>query len=136
MFSKGKQLKVGYRPDIDGIRAIAVLAVIFYHFNITGFSGGFVGVDIFFVISGYLITSGIVKGVDNNRFSFGDFYIRRTRRLIPALLFVITITYVGSFFILAPKDFSSLSGSVVYALSGISNIFSGCSLTILITSQL
>lgn len=123
MFSKGKQLKVGYRPDIDGIRAIAVLAVIFYHFNITGFSGGFVGVDIFFVISGYLITNGIVKGVDNTRFSFGDFYIRRTRRLIPALLFVITITYAGSFFILSPKDFASLSGSVVYALSGISNIF-------------
>lgn len=123
MFLKGKQIKVGYRPDIDGIRAIAVLAVIFYHFNIVGFSGGFVGVDVFFVISGYLITNGIVKGVDNNRFSFSDFYSRRTRRLIPALLFVIAITYMGSFFVLSPKDFASLSGSVVYALVGISNIF-------------
>jgi peptidoglycan/LPS O-acetylase OafA/YrhL len=97
--------------------------VIFYHFGIPGFSGGFTGVDIFFVISGYLITNGIVRGVDTGKFTFGDFYVRRTRRLIPALLFTISATYIGSLFILSPKDLTSLSGSTVYALTGISNIY-------------
>jgi peptidoglycan/LPS O-acetylase OafA/YrhL len=96
--------------------------VIFYHFGIPGFSGGFTG-DIFFVISGYLITNGIVRGVDTGKFTFGDFYVRRTRRLIPALLFTISATYIGSLFILSPKDLTSLSGSTVYALTGISNIY-------------
>lgn len=123
VFFERKQVKAGYRPDIDGIRAIAVLSVIFYHFGIPGFSGGFTGVDIFFVISGYLITNGIVRGVDTGKFTFGDFYIRRTRRLIPALLFTISATYIASLFILSPKDLASLSGSTVYALTGISNIY-------------
>lgn len=113
----------GYRPDIDGIRAVAVIAVILYHFNIPGFSGGFVGVDVFFVISGYLISKGIVSEVDKGNFGFGDFYARRTRRLIPALLSVIGITYFASYFIQTPNDFAQLSGSVVYALSGVSNIY-------------
>lgn len=123
MVLKRKQPNAGYRPDIDGIRAIAVLSVIFYHFAIPGFSGGFTGVDIFFVISGYLITNGIVKGIDSNKFTLSDFFLRRTRRLVPALLITITATFIASFFILAPKDLASLSGSVVYALAGISNIY-------------
>ncbi|EPQ0973698.1 acyltransferase family protein [Citrobacter farmeri] len=123
MFFNQSKANNSYRPDIDGIRALAVISVVFYHFKIPGFIGGFTGVDIFFVISGFLITGGIVKTVDNKTFNFNDFCARRVRRLIPALLAVISVTYIASFFILAPKDFSSLSGSIVYALSGMSNIY-------------
>lgn len=115
--------KAGYRPDIDGIRAVAVIAVILYHFQISSFKGGFVGVDIFFAISGYLISKGIISSVDKNKFAFSDFYSRRTRRLIPALLSVIGLTYFSAYFIQSPNDFAQTSGSVVYALAGISNIY-------------
>ncbi len=112
-----------YRADIDGLRAIAVIAVILYHFKIPFFDGGFVGVDIFFVISGYLITKNIVSLIDSGKFSFSDFYFRRVRRLIPALLVVVLSTFVASLFFLSPNDMSSFAGSVVYALIGFSNIF-------------
>lgn len=123
MFFNRKIAKENYRADIDGIRAIAVLSVIFYHFGIPGFSGGFIGVDVFFVISGYLITKGIVNAIDYDNFIFSSFCLRRVRRLVPALLITIAVTYVASFFVLAPKEFSQLSGSAVYALSGLSNFF-------------
>ncbi|HCF4202287.1 TPA: acyltransferase [Pseudomonas aeruginosa] len=112
-----------YRPDIDGLRAIAVLAVIFYHFKVPFFTGGFVGVDVFFVISGYLITKGISSQQKKGTFEFSEFYIRRVRRLIPALIFTIATSYVASAFLFSPNDFKQMSGSTVYALSGISNIF-------------
>lgn len=115
--------KAGYRPDIDGLRAIAVVAVILYHFGVAGFNGGFIGVDVFFVISGYLITKGIVSAHLKGKFSFSDFYLRRTRRLIPALIAVIFVTFLLSFYLLGPADFASFSGSVVYALAGISNFY-------------
>ena len=85
-------MKINYRPEIDGLRAIAVSSVIFYHaqINIFGtkiFEGGFIGVDIFFVISGYLITSIIYKEIKSDgNFSFAYFYQRRIRRILPALL--------------------------------------------------
>ncbi|WP_411696644.1 acyltransferase family protein [Enterobacter pasteurii] len=123
MLASSVTKKAGYRPDIDGIRAVAVIAVILYHFQISSFKGGFVGVDIFFAISGYLISKGIISNVDKNKFSFSDFYSRRTRRLIPALLSVIGLTYFSAYFIQSPNDFSQMSGSVVYALAGISNIY-------------
>ena len=81
-FSRAASVK--YRPDIDGLRAIAVLHVVFYHFQIGPFSGGFVGVDIFFVISGYLITSLIHTEMTNGTFSLISFYERRVRRILPA----------------------------------------------------
>ena len=87
-------MKINYRPEIDGLRALAVIAVILYHAQITlfgyePFKGGFIGVDIFFVISGYLITSIILKElVSTGNFSFKNFYERRIRRILPALLFV------------------------------------------------
>lgn len=112
-----------YRSDIDGLRAIAVISVMLYHFSVWPFSGGFVGVDIFFVISGYLITGGILKEDSHHCFSFADFYTRRARRLFPTLLFIIAISYIFAFFVFSPIDFEKMSGSTVFALSGISNIF-------------
>ena len=77
-----------YRAEIDGLRALAVLPVILFHAGFEWFSGGFVGVDVFFVISGYLITSILIEDIDNNRFSIVHFYERRARRILPALFFV------------------------------------------------
>ena len=99
--------KINYRPEIDGLRAIAVASVILYHIQITIFGhelfkGGFIGVDIFFVISGYLITSIILKElVTTGTFSFKHFYERRIRRILPVLLFVMLIVSVKSAIFLA-----------------------------------
>lgn len=112
-----------YRPDIDGLRAIAVISVIFYHFNVSLFSGGFVGVDTFFVISGYLITKGLLEKQYDGKFDFYDFYYRRIRRLIPALLTTIVASYIAAYILFSPADFKQMSGSTVYALSGLSNFF-------------
>ncbi|RUA00300.1 MAG: acyltransferase, partial [Deltaproteobacteria bacterium] len=79
-----------YRPDIDGLRAIAVLSVIVYHVCPSILPAGFVGVDIFFVISGFLISIIIYKGVNQGNFSFTNFYMRRIRRIFPALILVLT----------------------------------------------
>jgi peptidoglycan/LPS O-acetylase OafA/YrhL len=101
-----------YRPEIDGLRALAVLSVLFYHVGL-GFPGGFVGVDVFFVISGYLITSLLIKDMQEERFSFKQFYERRIRRIFPASFALIFITGVAGFFLLLPSDFISLAKSVV-----------------------
>src|SRR5689334_18924052 len=85
-------MKLNYRQDIDGLRAIAVLSVIFNHAGIGLFSGGFIGVDVFFVISGYLITTIIVNDMDASRFSLVKFYERRIRRILPALFAMIAVT--------------------------------------------
>lgn len=113
----------GYRPDIDGLRAWAVISVILYHFGVGAFQGGFIGVDIFFVISGYLITKGVLSQLEKKSFNIGDFYIRRARRLFPALFVTISLTYIVCYFIFSPNDFMSMSGSTVYAITGISNIY-------------
>ena len=81
-----------YRPDIDGLRGIAVLAVIFFHFDISFFKGGFLGVDIFFVISGYLITNLILREINEGNFKILIFFERRIRRIVPALFTVIIIS--------------------------------------------
>ena len=77
--------RTGYHKEIDGLRAIAVLVIIFFHMKIPGFHGGFIGVDVFFVVSGFLITQIIVSSLETGQFSFRDFYIRRVTRIIPAL---------------------------------------------------
>jgi len=87
-----------YRPDIDGLRALAVLPVVLFHADIPGFSGGFVGVDIFFVISGFLITSLLLTELQDGQFSLRRFYIRRARRLFPALVAVVAVTLLAGFF--------------------------------------
>ena len=91
-----------YRPEIDGLRAIAVTTVIFFHAGFEVFSGGFVGVDIFFVISGYLITAIIVNDLENKRFSIIEFYERRARRILPALFFVMACCLPFSWFLMNP----------------------------------
>ncbi|HEY2419636.1 MAG TPA: acyltransferase, partial [Steroidobacteraceae bacterium] len=80
-----------YRPEIDGLRALAVLAVVLFHYRVPGFSGGFVGVDVFFVISGYLITGLILKERGEGRFSLRQFYERRIRRIFPALFAMLAV---------------------------------------------
>lgn len=104
---------IKYRADIDGLRAIAVLPVIFFHAGFHFFSGGFVGVDVFFVISGYLITGILLREQSEGRFSIVEFYERRARRILPALFLVMAATVAFSWFWLLPSDFKSLSHSIV-----------------------
>lgn len=96
-----------YRPEIDGLRAVAVIAVLLFHGGF-GCPGGYVGVDVFFVISGFLITSLIWKDLENGSFSFAHFWERRARRIVPALVGVTLATLVGGWFLLLPPDFKTL----------------------------
>jgi len=96
-----------YRPDIDGLRALAVLPVVLFHAEVPGFSGGFVGMDIFFVISGYLITFLMLNGFADKKFSFLDFYMRRARRLFPALVVMVVVTLLAGFFLLLPDELAA-----------------------------
>lgn len=112
-----------YRPDIDGLRAIAVLSVLFDHLSATLLPGGFVGVDIFFVISGYLITSQVYKEVCGGSFSIQQFYKRRINRIAPALVTVILATIIVGSVLLSPADLVRLGKSAIYAMLGLSNVF-------------
>ncbi|MGE4781394.1 acyltransferase family protein [Yersinia enterocolitica] len=123
MLSTDSSFKNEYRPDIDGLRAIAVIAVILYHFKLFGITGGFVGVDVFFVISGYLITKGILSLAETGRFSYSGFYIRRARRLLPALIVTIVLSYAVSAFIFSPVDFALMSSSSIFSMLCVSNIY-------------
>lgn len=102
----------GYRPDIDGLRAIAVLVVVGYHAFPGWVPGGYIGVDIFFVISGYLITDIIFRKILIGNFSIVDFYQRRIRRIFPALIVVTFATFAWGWFFLSPKDFQSLGTNI------------------------
>lgn len=121
--------KIQYRPEIDFLRAIAVSAVIIYHakVNLFGqklFQGGYLGVDIFFVISGYLITSIIFKELESkNNFSFTKFYLRRARRILPALFFVILISLPIPWFIFMPSNFVDFAKSILFSLGFSSNFY-------------
>lgn len=97
-----------YRPDIDGLRAIAVMAVVIFHAFPSSLRGGFVGVDIFFVISGFLISDTLLKNLKNGTFGILDFYARRVRRIFPALLIVIVSSLIFGWFFLSPDDFAQL----------------------------
>ena len=122
-------MKIAYRPEIDGLRAIAVGVVILYHAQITilghqPFKGGFIGVDIFFVISGYLITSIILKElITTGSFSFKHFYERRVRRILPALLFVMLVSFPFAWMYLLPSSFVDFSKSILYSLGFSSNFY-------------
>jgi peptidoglycan/LPS O-acetylase OafA/YrhL len=115
-------ISLNYRPDIDGLRALAVSIVIGYHAFPSLLPGGFVGVDIFFVISGYLITLIIFQEMISTEFTIRRFYARRIRRIFPALLVVIPITFALGWFTLPPKDFKSLGENIAGAAAFIQNI--------------
>ena len=112
-----------YRPDIDGLRAIAVTSVVLYHALPTLVPSGFVGVDIFFVISGYLIGGIIYSGATGKGFSFLNFYARRARRILPALLVVVLATLAAGFVLLSSEPFLELTAQAISALVGMSNIY-------------
>ena len=111
-----------YRRDIDGLRAIAILPVIYYHSGIPLFSGGFVGVDVFFVISGYLIAGIIAREVDEARFSIINFYERRARRIMPALMVMIAAVLVMASILFLPGDFAMVARSALLAILFLSNV--------------
>ncbi|WP_415713138.1 acyltransferase family protein [Maridesulfovibrio sp.] len=116
-------MSISYRAEIDGLRAIAVTLVILNHIKIGFFSGGFIGVDIFFVISGYLITSIILKELESNNFSYTNFYSRRIKRIMPALLFMLVACFIVGLFILFPAKIIALVEGQFATLSFWSNIF-------------
>ena len=114
---------MNYRSEIDGLRAVAVIPVIFFHAGFKIFSGGFVGVDIFFVISGYLITTIIIRELNNKTFSLKSFYERRARRILPALIFLILISTIISFIFLTRSELASYFKSVNATLLFYSNFY-------------
>ena len=111
-----------YRKDIDGLRAIAVLSVIFFHLNPSWASGGFIGVDIFFVISGYLITNQIRKDLAVNKFTLKKFYLRRIRRIVPPLLAMLITTSCLAWLILEPEDIRSFVYSLIVQPFSLQNL--------------
>ncbi|EJN02272.1 acyltransferase family protein [Phyllobacterium sp. YR531] len=112
-----------YRKDIDGLRALAVLFVVIFHINENLIPGGFVGVDIFFVISGFVITQRILKDLAGGTFSYIEFYRRRIRRILPVMFFVTSVTLVAGTLILLPDDLTSLSWSTLFSAFSAANIY-------------
>ena len=113
---------IGYRRDIDGLRTIAVMPVVLFHADVSGLSGGFVGVDIFFVISGFLITSILHRQISAGTFSIINFYERRARRILPALFAVILATLAVSYFVFMPAEFEDTAASALATVFFVSNI--------------
>lgn len=110
-----------YRPDIDGLRAIAILSVVGFHAFPLWFSGGFVGVDIFFVISGFLISTIIIGSLERNSFSFVEFYIRRIRRIFPALLLVLCASFAFGWYALLAEEYKQLGKHIAGGAGFVSN---------------
>lgn len=111
-----------YRPDIDGLRAIAILSVVIFHAFPAKLRGGFVGVDIFFVISGFLISSIILRSLQRGDFSFAEFYAHRARRIFPALIVMLTATYTFGWFVLLPDEFSQFGKHMAASAGFMQNI--------------
>jgi peptidoglycan/LPS O-acetylase OafA/YrhL len=116
------ETKVIYRADIDGLRAVAVGLIIFYHLGMYP-PGGFIGVDVFFVISGFLITTIIVQEIEAGRFSFAAFYARRIKRILPALLVMLIVVLSAGAFFLMPGDYEVTGWSALYAAGSMSNFY-------------
>ena len=112
-----------YRPEIDGLRAISVMTVVFFHFDFYWMSGGFIGVDVFFVISGYLITSILIGTRDSETITFRDFYLNRIKRLAPALILLLVLCFAAGYLILSPGDYRVLAESALYTLVAGSNFY-------------
>ena len=111
-----------YRPEIDGLRAVAVVMVLLFHADL-GFSGGFVGVDVFFVISGFLITGLILKRQKENNFRLSDFWGRRIRRILPASIATSALTLFVGGFLLFPEDYATLGKSALFQQLMASNYY-------------
>ena len=111
-----------FRLDINGLRAWAVVAVVLYHFGLTGVSGGFVGVDVFFVISGFLMTGIIVSALERGSFSLWSFYLARARRIMPALIVLCAAVLLLGWFILMPKEYQPLGRHARESLLFVSNL--------------
>ncbi len=116
-------MKLHYRSEIDGLRALTILPVVFFHAGFDLFSGGYIGVDVFFVISGYLITNLILKELDNKTFSLINFYERRARRILPALYLVILVVSILSYFFLTRSEISNYFSSVISTVLFSSNFY-------------
>lgn len=114
---------MNYRKEIDGLRAVAVIPVILFHLGIAGFSGGFLGVDVFFVISGYLITSILLQEKESGKFSLFKFYDRRARRILPALLLTIALSSIAAWFIMMPSQLKDFGQSSIASIGFMANMY-------------
>jgi peptidoglycan/LPS O-acetylase OafA/YrhL len=114
-------VSLSYRPDVDGLRAVAIVPVVLFHYGVPGFSGGFTGVDVFFVISGFLITSLIVSEIEDGAFSLVRFYERRIRRIFPALFLVIAVCAAAGYFLVFPIPFEKFGRTAAAASLFVSN---------------
>lgn len=112
-----------YRPDIDGLRAVAVIPVVLFHAHLSGMGGGFVGVDVFFVISGFLICSAIIEELRRGAFSIITFYERRCRRILPALFTMFFVTSLVGSLVLMPPDMTAFGESLLSSLMFVSNVY-------------
>src|SRR5690242_20337272 len=112
-----------YRPDIDGLRAIAVLSVVLFHIDKHLLPGGFIGVDIFFVISGFLISLNILQSIERRQFSIADFYRRRVKRIAPPMLLVVIVTMSLAQFVMVPEDAERVAQSALWSLFSVGNIY-------------
>ncbi len=110
-----------YRADIDGLRAIAVLSLILFHYGVAGISGGFLGVDILFVVSGYLVARSIFQDVRTGTWSYSGFYVRRLRRLFPALFATLAASYAAALFLLMPDDLQWFATAALHSAVATSN---------------
>jgi peptidoglycan/LPS O-acetylase OafA/YrhL len=120
---KSDETTITYRADVDGLRAVAVSAVILYHFSALALPGGYLGVDIFFVLSGFLITSIIWSEIDTKRFTIARFYERRLRRIMPALLCVLCVTTFAALALLLPADLTNYAKSLIATLAFVPNVY-------------
>ena len=111
-----------YRPDIDGLRALAIISVVLFHTFPSVIRGGFVGVDIFFVISGFLISTIIVENLGAGTFSFREFYIRRIRRIFPSLIIILITTYLIGWFFLLADEYKQLGKHIAGGATFVSNV--------------
>jgi peptidoglycan/LPS O-acetylase OafA/YrhL len=112
-----------YRPEVDGLRALAVVPVVLFHAGLETFSGGFVGVDVFFVISGFLITSILLSDLERGQFSLAEFYERRARRILPALYFVMAVCIPFAWMWMPPEQLKNIAVSLVAVTFFLSNFF-------------
>jgi len=112
-----------YRADIDGLRAIAVLLIVLFHANVGMVSGGFIGVDVFFVISGFLISLILFEDLEAKRFSFKNFYMRRIKRLVPALVCMLLLTTVPAYLFLFSDDFEMFGRNQIHSWPRVTSFF-------------